>query len=88
LLLDATNQMSEKKLFRRQIERRAGTNSFVSLQVDLQIVGAQTIFVCRGSARSSERSREQLRKRIPLNQIIIRAQFKSLSLDRAHCRGQ
>jgi hypothetical protein len=38
------------------IERRAGTNRFVSLQVDLQIVGAQTIFVCRGSARS-ERTR-------------------------------
>jgi hypothetical protein len=70
--------MSEKKLFRRQIERRAGTNRCVSLQVDLQIVGAQTILVCRGE-RPQQRAHpgEQLGTRKRLNQIIIRAQFKS-----------
>src|SRR6266498_531013 len=35
------NQMSEKqKLFRRQVKRHAGTNRFVSLQVEVQIVDA------------------------------------------------
>jgi hypothetical protein len=52
LLLDATNRMSEKKkLFWRRIKRHAGTNRFMPLQIKLQIVGAQTIFVFQVSLK-------------------------------------
>jgi hypothetical protein len=51
LLLDATNQMSQKrKLFRRQIKRHARADSFVPLQIKLQVVDAQAIFMFRRSA--------------------------------------
>jgi hypothetical protein len=53
----------------------------VSLQVELQIVDAQTIFVFRGSApQQRAHPGKQLGKRERLYQIIVRLQFKSFHL--------
>jgi len=50
------DQMGKKtKFFRRQIKRHAGTNALLSLQVELQIVDAETIFVFRRDAPAAAR---------------------------------
>jgi hypothetical protein len=68
----------EKKLLRGEIKWHPGADRFVPIQVELQVVDAQTIFVLRGSApQQRAHPGEQLGERERLYQIIVRAQFQS-----------
>src|SRR5437773_494044 len=68
----------EKKFFRRETERHAGTRGLVSLRIDFQIIDAQRFCPPLGRAPQYRAyPGEQFRKRERLYQVIVRTQLES-----------